>query len=188
MAPPLVWINGFPGSGKLTIAKALEELMGPDRVVVDNIQLLSPLEAVRSRANPEYERYRSMYRSRALDRLTVDPSMSDKLVVYTDFQLYDHNGAAAAAEYQSAALRSYRTFLSVVISLAPPENLKRLRSQETGEGSPRKIAEQATMLGSLRDEGSLFRFGGNEELELDVTDLLPEEAAHYILGHVAAHT
>lgn len=51
---PLVWINGFPGTGKLTIARELINIIsgmddGPDHVqpqplLLDNHQLIDPVE------------------------------------------------------------------------------------------------------------------------------------------------
>jgi len=62
--------------------------------------------------------------------------------------------------------------------------LKRLRSQEPDDLDESKLAEQEELLMTLRDEGDLHHFGGPDELHLDVTDLLPEEAADRIMAHV----
>jgi len=83
MAPPLVWINGFPGSDKLTIAKALLECVGRDRVVIDNHQLVNRVGAIVSRSNPDYQRYCKAYRQKALDRTAAEPGLRRKAVVFT---------------------------------------------------------------------------------------------------------
>jgi len=88
MAPPLVWINGFPGSGKLTIAKALMERVGQDQIVIDNHQLVDPVGAIVSRSNPDYQRYRKAYRQRALDRMAVEPILMRKALVFTGIALF----------------------------------------------------------------------------------------------------
>lgn len=54
-AAPLVWINGFPGTGKCTIAKQLVALLGKERaILIDNHQLIDPVEADMTRSHPEY--------------------------------------------------------------------------------------------------------------------------------------
>lgn len=50
--PPLLWINGFPGSGKLTIAKKIVKLSAGDTVLIDNHQLIDPVAAKISRDPP----------------------------------------------------------------------------------------------------------------------------------------
>ncbi len=48
---PLVWINGFPGAGKLTVATALAEL-DKTVIVIDNHRLIDPVEAKFPRSHP----------------------------------------------------------------------------------------------------------------------------------------
>ena len=40
--PPLIWLNGFPGSDKLTAANALVNLVGEDKIhLIDNHRLIT---------------------------------------------------------------------------------------------------------------------------------------------------
>ncbi|EXA44361.1 hypothetical protein FOQG_08138 [Fusarium oxysporum f. sp. raphani 54005] len=50
---PVMWINGFPGTGKNTIADAMKQL-DPSILVLDNHKLIDPVAAVISRDHPEY--------------------------------------------------------------------------------------------------------------------------------------
>jgi hypothetical protein len=50
---PVVWINGFPGTGKKTIADAMKQL-DPNILVLDNHKLIDPVAAAFSREHPEY--------------------------------------------------------------------------------------------------------------------------------------
>lgn len=86
MAParraPVVWINGFPGSGKLTVATAIA---GMDRtaIVLDNHQLIDPVEEWFERSHPSYQDERPLFRQAALDRHVRDVDMLLQLVVFT---------------------------------------------------------------------------------------------------------
>jgi len=57
--PPLIWINDFPGSGKLTVANALVNLVGEDKIhLIDNHQLIDAVEAKTTRSSPNYQMQR----------------------------------------------------------------------------------------------------------------------------------
>ena len=53
MASPLVWLNGFSGTGKLTIA---EQLVALDQttMLVSNHSLTDPVESHFPRTHPKY--------------------------------------------------------------------------------------------------------------------------------------
>jgi uridine kinase len=51
----LIWINGFPGSGKPTAANALVNLVGEDKIhLIDNHQFIDAVEAKTTRSTPNY--------------------------------------------------------------------------------------------------------------------------------------
>jgi broad-specificity NMP kinase len=79
---PVVWINGFPGTGKKTIADAMKQL-DPNILVLDNHKLIDPVAAVISRDHPEYNTHRKQYRQTILQRHVLHPSSHDHLVVFT---------------------------------------------------------------------------------------------------------
>ena len=57
---PLVWINGFPGTGKFTVAEQLSILLGAEKtILIDNHQLIDPVEVEMARIHPEYPNIRS---------------------------------------------------------------------------------------------------------------------------------
>lgn len=51
---PFIYINGFPGVGKLTIARELQKLL-PKAELIDNHQLIDPVAAIFERTDPEYQ-------------------------------------------------------------------------------------------------------------------------------------
>jgi hypothetical protein len=59
IAAPLGWINTFPGSEKLTVARILLERSGKEEMaVIDNHQSIEPVEAKFSRDLPGYQNER----------------------------------------------------------------------------------------------------------------------------------
>lgn len=53
-----------------------------------------------------------------------------------------------------------------------------------GGGGANTKPRDAEILRAIRRDEVMFRFGGDAELELDVSDLDPNEAARIILAHV----
>lgn len=51
---PFIYINGFPGVGKLTIATELQKLL-PSSKVINNHLLIDPVAAIHERSDPEYQ-------------------------------------------------------------------------------------------------------------------------------------
>lgn len=92
-AAPLVWINGFPGTGKYTIAKQLVSLLGNEKaILIDNHQLIDPVEQEIALNRPEYQNVRlhPNYQNRrrekrvaAFEQYVVDASMHSTTVIFT---------------------------------------------------------------------------------------------------------
>lgn len=81
-AAPLVWINGFPASGKLTVATALATLHGA-AIVLDNHKLIDPVEARFPRTHPDYHSERQRYRKAILDEFVLDTATLSRMVIFT---------------------------------------------------------------------------------------------------------
>lgn len=92
-AAPLVWINGFPATGKYTIAKQLVSLLGNEKsILIDNHQFIDPVEEEMARNNPEYQNVRLHpdYQNRrrekrvtAFTQYVEDVSMLSITVIFT---------------------------------------------------------------------------------------------------------
>lgn len=81
---PVVWINGFPGTGKLTIANAIAKLHEHDNtLVLDNHKLIDPVEGTCPRGHPEYNEQRQIYRQAVLEESVRSPSSHGRLVIFT---------------------------------------------------------------------------------------------------------
>lgn len=79
---PLVWINGYPGVGKLTVAKAIANL-DPTVIVLDNHQLIDPVEAKFSRSHPQYQPERQICRRAMLKKHASDPAQLSRVIICT---------------------------------------------------------------------------------------------------------
>lgn len=85
MAPaPLVSINGFPGTGKLTVAQELQRLCGAhEAVLIDNHQLIDIVESRIPRTHPDYASQRKKARSNAFSMYVENTEMSNKVIIFT---------------------------------------------------------------------------------------------------------
>lgn len=85
MKAPLVWINGYPGTGKLTVAIQLA-ISHPDSVFVQNYVLIDPVHdrlGPNARRHPEYQMLRREERERAFNIWVRDPELADKMIIFT---------------------------------------------------------------------------------------------------------
>lgn len=82
---PVIYLNGFPGSGKLTIALAMQALI-PDSKVLDNHSLIDPVEQFCRRGTAYYFSERGEYRRAMLKPIAEDPALRDIVHIFTDCQ------------------------------------------------------------------------------------------------------
>lgn len=82
MAAPLIWINGFPGAGKLTVARELGALHESFKII-DNHQLIDPVEARFSRSQPEYQPARKVERQRVFAEWVLSEQHLARTIVFT---------------------------------------------------------------------------------------------------------
>jgi len=82
-AAPLLWINGFPGSGKPTVGTALRAL-DEATIVIDNHKMIDPVEAKFSRSHPQYQAERQQQRKLMFDDYVFNTARSAQVIVFTD--------------------------------------------------------------------------------------------------------
>ncbi len=84
MSAPLLWVNGFPGSGKLTVMRVLTELLGVNRaVLIDNHQMIDPVEATTPREHPAYQRQRQLQREKVFKEYVSNPERASQIIIFT---------------------------------------------------------------------------------------------------------
>lgn len=179
MPAPLIYINAFPGVGKLTVAHALQNLI-PGSKVLHNHELIDPVETRYPRGHPEYGQQRTACRRERLQEVVED---SETIYIFTDAQT-EYN--ACVADYHSLSLGLVgRRFFSIVLECEIGENVRRLTCAGRDCGQNGKLTEEG-ILRALRAEAEIWKFGGQDELVVDVTHLSAEASARTIVEFLVA--
>jgi hypothetical protein len=183
---PIIHINAFAGTGKLTIANCLIQKLQSTSTpakLVHNHLLINPVDAILHRSQPGYQEARKAIRSTVFDILEKNEETRGTAYVFTDFQSDNELGSAACKEYEDMARKRGCSFVPVVLRCEEEENLRRVVSSErAGRG---KIVDVELMKMFLGGGMVIHRF---EELEwfldIDVTHLSADEAAERIKTHL----
>ncbi|KAI0141248.1 hypothetical protein GGR57DRAFT_487482 [Xylariaceae sp. FL1272] len=178
--PPFIWINGYPGVGKLTVARELCTMLEKSKVL-DNHLLIDPVAAVFDREDPEYQPARTKIRRMMLDSIVESKSKEDITWIFTD-QRSGPAGQEGAEDYQRAALAKGAPFIPVILDCDREEHFRRFVGDGRGKANT-KLTDPAILSMILEGEET-WRFRIPYELELDVTHLTAEAAARKICEHV----
>ncbi|RVD89229.1 uncharacterized protein DFL_000246 [Arthrobotrys flagrans] len=174
-----IFINGYPGTGKLTVAKELQKII-PNSRVFDHHLLIDAARATFNQSDPEYQILRKAFRTTLLDSINAaSTDHSPTTWIFTECQSNSHIGTSIAHEYLAAAKRRSSPFVSIILTCSLEENLKRL-SHPSRKTNPRRKLTNREVLKAIRDEEVIHRFGdwiGVRELVVDNSKLEPEEAA-----------
>ncbi|KAK4182082.1 hypothetical protein QBC35DRAFT_396683 [Podospora australis] len=178
---PIIWMNGFPGTGKLTVAEKLAALCGPENAtVLDNHKLIDPVEAKIPRSHPDYQKERQLYRQAVFEEHVCNAGTLSRLVIFTDFQSANELGSQVAKEYQDAASRAGRPFIPIYLICDPEENLKRVANSDRVNSRLGKLTDRG-LLQKFMSRCDLFRFDVPDYLTVDTTTATPWETATEIL-------
>lgn len=186
MPQPIVYINGWPGVGKLTVARELGAKLGAGRTrLVHNHLLIDPAGAVLPRSSAGYQPLRRALRAAVFGSLATAPDTFDFIYVFTDFQSSDGLGSAVAQEYADAARARGCVFVPIIMTCSVRQNVIRAGGSDRIRDGHGKLTDLNLIMDMRTQEGTgIASFGGDSELELDVTDIKPEEAAKIIAEHV----
>ncbi|OHE94567.1 hypothetical protein CORC01_10095 [Colletotrichum orchidophilum] len=191
--PCFIYINGYPGVGKLTVANALSNLIPRSRVFHNHL-VIDPVAAMLDRDDADadagaYNDLRTSFRKHALDAIATHPALADKTFIFTDARESGPLGSEAARDHKTAADRRGVPFVSVVLRCDADESVKRIASRVgVGDGvaaGNTKLTDGEVLL-RIRDKETIFQFGDENEMCLDTTSLGSEDAAHLIFQHVNA--
>ena len=165
----IIHINGWPGVGKLTIARELAGLM--QARLLDNHTIINPAEALFERRDPLNRSLRKALRTAIFDHVA---RMQPGVLILTDAISDDAFDSALFDEYRELAQRRGARLVAVVLDCAPQINAQRLVA--AGRAEKRKLTDPA-ILASLRADHRLLRAQGVPLITLDVGALSPSEAA-----------
>lgn len=201
-AMPIIHLNGFPGTGKLTIARKLVEKLnreyeqqGPSQStnhtrakLVHNHLLIDPAGAVLERSQPGYNELRTAIRQAVFTTLINESSTYETIYVFTDWQSGNAVGSGVCEEYLAMAKARGSQFIPILVSCEEQENLRRI------QGVSRAISDKLTdseLLVQWRQEVDpppVYLFRDIEaRKELDVSSLSPEQAADAIWEHASQY-
>ena len=176
----IVHINRYPGVGKLTIGRALADLIGGK--LLDNHSVFNVAFALTEFRSPAFYDTVRAVREIAYRRILELPRAVP--VVLTNWY---SQGSAWGEENWARAItlaKDRECALNVVIlSCLPDENARRIQSP--GRAAKRK-PQDPEMVGDNRKGRSLLDRGGDRLLRLDVTDLSAAEAAKTIADWLSA--
>ncbi|KAF4472253.1 hypothetical protein FALBO_852 [Fusarium albosuccineum] len=183
MPAPLIWINAFPGTGKLAVARAVAALC-PRIIVIDNHRLIDPVAMRLSRDDPRYQPERKRERQRAFAEYVLDPTRISQTVLFTDFQSTSKLGQSVAEEYQAAARQAGRPFLPVYLSCDLNVNIRRALSDSRVNGGTTKLTDP-DILRNVRRRSQVFQFEDEpgRACSIDTTAMEPVDVAKQILEH-----
>jgi thymidylate kinase len=166
----IIHINGWPGCGKLTIARLLAKRL--DGKLLDNHTLLNPAEALFDRADPLHASLRREVRASVLGHAArLKPGT---LLVLTDALSNDPTDQAFFDDYRTLAAKRGARLISVVLDCDHDENVRRLNSP--GRSELHKLT-RPDFLDHLRANYQLLRPQGVDLVEIDVSALSADEAA-----------
>lgn len=170
----IIHINGWPGVGKLTIARELAGLMRAR--LFDNHTIINPAEALFERSDPLNRSLRQALRTTIL---AYAAQMKPGVLILTDAISDDAFDSAVFEDYRELAQRRGARLVAVVLDCAPEINAERLVA--AGRAEQRKLTNPA-VLASLRASHRLLRAQAVPLIELDVGTLSPGEAAIILAG------
>jgi hypothetical protein len=184
---PIIHINGFPGTGKLTIAKILVTLLRKELNVesqlIHNHLLIDLAAAVLDRTDEGYQDFRKQTRDLIFQTLEQNTATYQRIHIFTDFQSGDPLGSMVCAEYAAMADRRGALLIPIIINCDEAENLRRVASDERSRYN--KLVDAKLVKMFRENEAGVHRFRDNTlSLEVDVTHTSAEDAAKLIKDHV----
>ena len=201
-AMPIIHLNGFPGTGKLTIARKLVESLNThptkhrstkvsDNVsakLVHNHLLIDPANAILSRTQPGYQQLRKAIREVVFTSLIEERSTDETVYVFTDYQSGDDVGSRVCEEFKTMAEARGCQLIPILILCDEQENIRRLKDTERATWSKVTDSELLLQFRQQMDPPAVYEFPDNKaRLTVDVTNLSAEKAAKVVLRHVSKY-
>lgn len=176
----LIHLNGYPGTGKLTIAQALAPMLGAR--LLDNHSVYNIAFALTEPKTPVfYDTVRALRRI-AYDRVLALPAGVP--VILTNAHAADSAWGAECWDALRDLARTRAVPLLLVTLLCTPEEQDR-RIQNPGRAALRKPRDPHMFPGN-RQGRALMERGGDALLRLEVSSLSAQEAASTIRDWVAS--
>jgi hypothetical protein len=183
LPPVFIYINGYPGVGKLTIARELLTLLPQPARLVDNHLLIDPVAALLERGSDEYQALRKAVRLTILLAIARSSELKSTNIVFTDSQSSSPLGSIVAKDYFDSAKNRGCPFFSIRLVCAEEEHFRRAVDGRRQNDGTTKLTD-INILRQIRMQEDIFSFGGPLELTLDVSRMSPDVAAREIVEFV----
>lgn len=171
----IVHLNGWPGAGKLTVARPLARMLGAR--LVDNHTLHNVAASLCDRGTDAYWALYGQVRDLAYDRICALPP--DAVVVMTNAFLRETpRDVDAWGRIKDLAARRRDQLVAVTLECGLEENVARV--QGPGRADNRKLVDPAPLL-DWRRQYSLITDDADDWIVIDNTRLAPDQAAERIV-------
>ncbi|GAB1737643.1 hypothetical protein NU219Hw_g2058t1 [Hortaea werneckii] len=145
--PPacVVLLNGFPGTGKFAVARALRSKLGDTNTrLVDNHLIIDPAEAAHPGRGWEHKALRDVIRRAVFQDLKRLPE-NITTIVLTGCLAQNSEDVAVYAEHVKIAQARGVPFLSFTLTVEKSEHLLRLQSPDRVYGQKTKLNDPAVL-------------------------------------------
>ncbi|CZT23858.1 uncharacterized protein RCC_09573 [Ramularia collo-cygni] len=201
-ASPIIHLNGFPGTGKLTIARELIDLLnsrlgtlgGEGEQALDasklvhNHLLIDPADAILHRTQPGYQSLRKALREVIFTALVDEKATHGTTYVFTDWQSGDSTGTQVCKEFITMSKNRGCEYIPVIITCDEDENCRRLIDGQREQWSKVRNVDLLLQWRQRKDPPPVYEFRDLERrLEVDVTKLSAKQAAEAIFKHVSPY-
>jgi hypothetical protein len=182
----IICLVGFPGVGKLTIARALSRSI--EATIVDNHWINDPILRLLPKSNsavpePVWPQVAKV-RGAVLETIaTLAPHESNFIFTYAGSN-EDDADRAAFEQYRNVAMRRNACFVAVRLLYGEDELVRRIQSAER---RGRKLTDPNEAIENFRSFSPLDP-NIPDSLTLDVTHLTADEAAARVLDHLNQST
>jgi predicted kinase len=183
MKNTMIYLIGYPGVGKLTVARELCARTGArllDNHLVNNV-VFSLLERDGSTPIPAPAWDEIKHIRDAALRIVAQVAKPYQSFVLTNVLLDDDDDRALLAQVQDTAAQRGARFVPVVLDCHEAENLRRLVTPERATGMKWTDAAAAA---ELRHTQPLIRFSHPNRLDVDITRQPPSQSADEIIAHI----
>jgi chloramphenicol 3-O-phosphotransferase len=145
----IILLNGFPGIGKLAIARALQPLVAKDLSLtrlIDNHLLIDPAQAIIPGRDPRHKALRAKIRQVAFEALEEEFSVTPELTVIMTNCLADtEEDIAVLEEHVKLAMDCGIPIYLVNIECDKEEHMLRLRDRCRYTGGKTKLSDEAIL-------------------------------------------
>ncbi|KAI7484522.1 hypothetical protein KC351_g4473 [Hortaea werneckii] len=192
----VVLLNGFPGTGKLAVARALRSKLGSTNTrLVDNHLIINPAEAAHPGRGNEHKALRDVIRRAVFQDLRGLPKHITAIVLTGCLGQNSEDVAVYAKHVEVAQARGMPLF-SFTLTVEKGEHLSRLQSPDRVYGQKTKLNDPAvleTMMTNneildptiVVDNSSDVDFRAIRHHLIDTTGLTVSESTDRVLGIIA---